>query len=46
MVPTYDGDVLDQFFSALENFQESPQKLAKLKEPEAMEEAARLLSTK
>ncbi|HYA14936.1 MAG TPA: HIT family protein [Syntrophales bacterium] len=44
VVPTYDGDVLDQFFNALENFQESPQKLAKLKEPEAMKEAARLLS--
>ena len=45
LVPTYSGDVLDQFFNALENFQESPQKLAKLKEPEAMEQAARLLST-
>jgi len=45
VVPAYNGDVLDQFFNALENFQESPQKLAKLKEPEAMEEAARLLST-
>ena len=45
VVPTYNSDVLDQFFNALENFQESPQKLAKLKEPEAMEEAARLLST-
>lgn len=45
VVPTNNGDVLDQFFNALENFQESPQKLAKLKEPEAMKEAARLLST-
>ena len=45
LIPTYSGDVLDRFFNALENFQESPQMLAKLKEPEAMEEAARLLST-
>ena len=45
VVPTYNGDVLDQFFSALENFQESPQKLAKLKEPEEMEKAARFLGT-
>jgi histidine triad (HIT) family protein len=45
LIPTYSGDVLDRFFNALENFQESPQELAKLREPEAMEEAARLLST-
>lgn len=43
LIPTYNGDVLDRFFNALENFQESPQKLAKLKEPAEMEEAARLL---
>jgi histidine triad (HIT) family protein len=45
LIPTYSGDVLDRFFNALENFQESPQMLAKLKEPDAMKEAARLLST-
>ena len=43
LVPTYGGDVLDRFFNALENFQESPQMLAKLKEPDAMAEAAALL---
>lgn len=43
LIPTYSGDVLDRFFNALENFQESPQKLAQLKEPEVMKEAARRL---
>jgi histidine triad (HIT) family protein len=43
LVPTYSGDVLDQFFNDLENFQESPQELAKLKEPQAMAEAAKIL---
>ncbi len=43
LIPTYSGDVLDKFFNALENFQESPQMLAKLKTPAQMEEAARLL---
>jgi histidine triad (HIT) family protein len=43
LVPTYSGDVLDQFFNALENFQESPQELARLKEPQAMAEAAKIL---
>jgi len=43
LIPTYSGDVLDRFFNALENFQESPAQLAKLKEPEAMEEAAAML---
>jgi histidine triad (HIT) family protein len=43
LIPTYSGDVLDRFFNALENFQESPQMLAELKEPEAMIEAARIL---
>ena len=43
LIPTYGGDVLDRFFNALENFQESPQMLAKLKEPDAMAEAAALL---
>lgn len=43
LIPTFSGDVLDRFFNALENFQESPQKLAKLKEPAAMMEVARIL---
>ena len=43
LIPTYHGDVLDRFFNALENFQEAPQMLAKLKEPSEMEEAMRLL---
>lgn len=43
LIPTYSGDVLDRFFNALEFFQESPQALAKLKEPAQMEEAAKLL---
>lgn len=43
LIPTYGGDVLDHFFNALENFQESPEQLAKLKEPKAMNEALELL---
>ncbi|MBP7582824.1 MAG: HIT family protein [Spirochaetes bacterium] len=43
LVPTFGGDVLDRFFNALENFQESPERLARLKSPEAMREAAALL---
>lgn len=43
LIPTYSGDVLDRFFNALENFQESPQALAKLKDPAEMAEAARIL---
>ena len=43
LIPTYSGDVLDKFFNALENFQESPQMLAGLKTTAQMEEAARLL---
>lgn len=43
LIPTYSGDVLDRFFNALENFQEAPQMLAKLKDPAEMEEAVRLL---
>ena len=43
LVPTYSGDVLDRFFNALEHFQESPQSLARLKEPEALKEAAEWL---
>lgn len=43
LIPTFSGDVLDRFFNALENFQESPQKLAELKKPEAMQVAMTLL---
>jgi histidine triad (HIT) family protein len=43
LVPTFSGDVLDRFFNALEGFQESPQALARLKDPEAMIEAAERL---
>ena len=46
LVPTYSGDVLDRFFNALEHFQESPQSLAQLKEPEALKEAAEGLKMK
>ncbi len=44
LIPTYGGDVLDRFFNALENFQESPSKLAALKDPALMAQAARELS--
>jgi histidine triad (HIT) family protein len=43
LIPTFSDDVLDRFFNALENFQESPQMLAKLKEPATMTEALQLL---
>ena len=43
LIPTFSDDVLDRFFNALENFQESPQMLAKLKEPATMADAAQLL---
>lgn len=43
LIPTYSGDVLDRFFNALENFQESPEMLAQLKQPQAMAAAAALL---
>ncbi|HUH66346.1 MAG TPA: HIT family protein [Syntrophales bacterium] len=43
LIPTYSGDVLDRFFNALENFQESPRELARLGERAAMEEAAKIL---
>ena len=46
LIPTYSGDVLDRFFNALENFQESPEELAMLRKPDAMKKAAMLLSTK
>jgi histidine triad (HIT) family protein len=43
LVPTYSGDVLDRFFNALERFQESPPKLAALREKNSMEDVAELL---
>ncbi|MBN1614986.1 MAG: HIT family protein [Deltaproteobacteria bacterium] len=43
LIPTFSGDVLDRFFNALENFQESPAALVKLREPAAMAEAAEIL---
>lgn len=46
LIPTYGGDVLDRFFNALENFQESPERLAGLRNPRSMEEAARRLRDK
>lgn len=45
LIPTYSGDVLDRFFNALENFQESPERLAKLKTPEALDKALEILSS-
>lgn len=43
LVPTYKGDLLDRFFNALELFQESPPKLAALRDVKAMEETAETL---
>ena len=43
LIPTYSGDVLDRFFNALENFQESPEQLTRLKEPASMEDAMKML---
>jgi histidine triad (HIT) family protein len=43
LVPTYSGDVLDRFFNALELFQESPPKLAALRERGSIEDVAELL---
>ena len=43
LVPSFGGDVLDRFFNALEGFQESPDRLAELKQARSMDEAARLL---
>ena len=45
LVPTYSGDVLDRFFNALELFQESPPKLAALREKISMEDVAEHLRT-
>ncbi len=43
LVPSYNGDLLDRFFNALEKVQESPQELAKLREPVSMQEAVERL---
>jgi len=43
LVPTYNGDLLDRFFNALEKFQESPPDLSLLRDKSAMEETARIL---
>jgi histidine triad (HIT) family protein len=43
LIPTYGGDVLDRFFNALENFQESPPALMRLRDREMMERAAKKL---
>jgi len=43
LVPTYNGDLLDRFFNALEKFQESPTDLARLKETSTMERTAQML---
>lgn len=43
LIPTFSGDVLDRFFNALENFQESPRELAKLAEDDALRAAAELI---
>ncbi len=43
LVPTYNGDGLDMFFNALENFQEAPKMLVKMQEPAEMKAAAALL---
>lgn len=43
LVPTYQGDVLDGFFNALERFQESPRDLAGLQEKKSLAKVARRL---
>ncbi len=43
LIPTFGGDVLDRFFNALENFQESPRELAKLAEDDSLKAAAELI---
>jgi histidine triad (HIT) family protein len=43
LVPTSQGDPLDRFFNALEEFQESPETLTRLKDKKAMEEATKKL---
>ena len=43
VVPSSSDSPFDKFFNALAAFQESPAKLAEMRRPEAMEEAARKL---
>jgi histidine triad (HIT) family protein len=43
LIPTFSGDVLDRFFNALENFQESHRELAKLAEDDSLRAAAELI---
>jgi histidine triad (HIT) family protein len=43
LIPTHGGDVLDRFFNALENFQESPRELARIAETARIEDAAERL---
>lgn len=43
LIPTFSGDILDRFFNALEGFQESPQKLAQLREKASMEKVCQQL---
>ena len=45
LIPTNNGDGLDMFFNALENFQEAPKLLAKLQDPAEMEKAMLLLKS-
>jgi histidine triad (HIT) family protein len=44
LVPTKSGDVLDRFFNALENFQESPPRLTEMRTPAALAAAAKKLN--
>ena len=43
VVPSNTDSPFDKFFNALAGFQESPVKLADMRKPEAMEEAAKRL---
>ena len=43
LVPTYAGDLLDRYFNALEKFQESPDGMVRIKDRQALEQAADLL---
>jgi histidine triad (HIT) family protein len=43
LVPTYKSDPLDRFFNALEGFQESPPQMMRLRDKDAMAEAAEKL---
>jgi len=43
LIPTFGGDVLDRFFNALENFQESPRELARLAEDDSLRAAAEVI---